>query len=56
VLEVTNDGVDGAPSTPAGMGLRLAGFEALQAGGLLEFGAREHGRWQVRLVVPFDEQ
>jgi signal transduction histidine kinase len=56
VLEVTNDGVDGAPTTPAGMGLRLAGFEALQAGGLLEFGAREHGRWQVRLVVPFEDQ
>ena len=37
------------------MGLRLAGFEALQAGGLLEFGAREHDRWQVRLVVPFEE-
>jgi hypothetical protein len=34
------------------MGLRLAGFEALQAGGLLEFGARDGDRWQVRLVVP----
>jgi signal transduction histidine kinase len=65
VLEVTNDGVesaaggdDGVESAAAGaagMGLRLAGFEALQAGGLLEFGAREQGRWQVRLVVPFDE-
>jgi signal transduction histidine kinase len=55
VLEVTNDGVERAADGAAGMGLRLAGFEALQAGGLLEFGAREHGRWQVRLVVPFDE-
>jgi signal transduction histidine kinase len=54
VLEVTNDGVRGKPSI-AGMGLRLAGFEALQAGGLLEFGAREGDRWQVRLVVPHDE-
>jgi signal transduction histidine kinase len=55
VLEVTNDGVDGRPAGIAGMGLRLAGFEALQAGGLLEFGAREGDRWQVRLVVPHDD-
>ncbi len=54
VLEVTNDGVE-ASAGPAGMGLRLAGFEALQAGGLLEFGAREGDRWQVRLVVPYEE-
>jgi signal transduction histidine kinase len=54
VLEVTNDGV-GESAGPAGMGLRLAGFEALQAGGLLEFGARDQGRWQVRLVVPYEE-
>ena len=55
VLEVTNDGVTPDEGGQAGMGLRLAGFEALQAGGLLEFGAREGGRWQVRLVVPFEE-
>ena len=54
VLEVTNDGVHDAGAS-AGMGLRLAGFEALQAGGLLEFGARDAGRWQVRLVVPYEE-
>jgi signal transduction histidine kinase len=52
VLEVTNDGAEGEPAGIAGMGLRLAGFEALQAGGLLEFGARAGGKWQVRLVVP----
>ncbi|MGA2469717.1 MAG: GAF domain-containing protein [Solirubrobacteraceae bacterium] len=52
VLEVTNNGVSGSAGI-AGMGLRLAGFEALQAGGLLEFGAREDDRWQVRLVVPY---
>ncbi len=51
VLEVTNDGVHGHPGV-AGMGLRLAGFEALQHGGLLEFGARDGDLWQVRLVVP----
>ncbi|HTW42892.1 MAG TPA: hypothetical protein VMD79_11305 [Solirubrobacteraceae bacterium] len=55
VLEVTNDGVRDGGDGPAGMGLRLAGFEALQAGGLLEFGPRDAGRWQVRLVVPFEE-
>jgi signal transduction histidine kinase len=55
VLEVTNDGVQSVADGDTGMGLRLAGFEALQAGGLLEFGAREHGRWQVRLVVPLGE-
>ncbi|MGA2007349.1 MAG: hypothetical protein ABSH27_07290 [Solirubrobacteraceae bacterium] len=54
VLEVTNDGVRGS-GEPAGMGLRLAGFEALQAGGLLEFGARDSDRWQVRLVVPYEQ-
>jgi signal transduction histidine kinase len=54
VLEVTNDGVQ-EPAEPAGMGLRLAGFEALQAGGLLEFGARDSDHWQVRLVVPYEE-
>jgi len=54
VLEITNDGVRSGDE-PAGMGLRLAGFEALQAGGLLEFGAREGDRWQVRLVVPYEE-
>ncbi len=36
----------------AGMGLRLAAFEALQHGGVVEFGAPEDGRWRVRLVVP----
>ena len=52
VLEVTNDGVTPDGAGRPGWGLRLAGFEALQAGGLLEFGAREQDRWQVRLVVP----
>jgi signal transduction histidine kinase len=55
VLEVTNDGVPETAGGPAGMGLRLAGFEALRAGGLLEFGARDGDRWQVRLVVPYEE-
>jgi signal transduction histidine kinase len=56
VIEVCNDGV--APRQDAGrnggMGLRLAAFEALQHGGVLEFGARGRDEWQVRLTVPVD--
>jgi signal transduction histidine kinase len=54
VLEVVNDGVTGGRHRP-GIGLRLAALEAVQSGGVLEFGEREPGRWQVRLVVPRDE-
>ena len=53
-LEVRNDGV-GPGARGAGMGLRLAAFEALQHGGVVEFGAPEPGRWRVRLVVPQSE-
>jgi signal transduction histidine kinase len=53
VLEIFNDGVRDAVRRP-GIGLRLAGFEALQSGGVVESGAREPGTWQVRLVVPAD--
>jgi signal transduction histidine kinase len=55
VLEVANDGVvsDGRRRRAA-MGLRLAALEALQSGGVVEFGEREPGTWQVRLVVPVD--
>jgi len=54
ILEVANDGIrpNGTPST--GMGLRLAAFEALHAGGFVEFGEHE-GIWKVRLVVPIDD-
>jgi len=52
VLEVANDGVSEGSRHRAGMGLRLAALEALQSGGVVEFGAREAGSWQVRLVVP----
>jgi signal transduction histidine kinase len=54
VMEVSNDGVHGRPRTVSGMGLRLAGLEALQVGGLVEFGEREPGVWRVRLAVPHD--
>ncbi len=50
-LEIRNDGV-GSGSRGTGMGLRLAAFEALQHGGMVEFGAPEPGLWRVRLVVP----
>jgi signal transduction histidine kinase len=56
-LEVVNDGVARGRRrrAQAGMGLRLAALEALGAGGVIEFGAREPGTWQVRLVVPVEE-
>jgi signal transduction histidine kinase len=50
-MEVVNDGVTKARRRP-GMGLRLAALEALQSNGVIEFGEREPGAWQVRLVVP----
>ncbi len=53
VLEVENDGVgEGRHLGLPGAGLRIAALEALQAGGLLEFGQRGPGTWQVRLAVP----
>jgi signal transduction histidine kinase len=55
VLEVANDGVAGR-SRQAGLGLRRAALEALHSGGVVEFGEREPGTWQVRLVVPADAE
>jgi signal transduction histidine kinase len=52
VLEVRNDGAHLHSSGSGGMGLRLATLEALQYGGVLEYGESEPGAWQVRLVVP----
>jgi signal transduction histidine kinase len=56
-LEIVNNGVPRGRRrrAQAGMGLRLAALEALGAGGVIEFGAREPGTWQVRLVVPVQE-
>lgn len=54
VLDVVNDGVARGQHRP-GIGLRLAALETVQSGGVLEFGEREPGTWQVRLVVPCDE-
>jgi signal transduction histidine kinase len=52
VLEVRNDGADQHNGGRGGVGLRLATLEALQQGGVLEYGEQEPGSWQVRLVVP----
>jgi signal transduction histidine kinase len=52
-LEIRNDGVR-TGQRGAGMGLRLAAFEALQHGGMVEFGATEDAGWRVRLVVPLE--
>jgi signal transduction histidine kinase len=52
-LEVRNDGAGADVDTgEAGMGLRLAAFEALQHGGMVEFGPAGAGCWRVKLVVP----
>ncbi len=52
-LEVRNDGAQSAPRGPgAGMGLKLAALDALQRGGVVEFGPGQAGEWRVRLVVP----
>ena len=58
-LEVRNDGV--RPRTAVdderrGMGLRLAGFEALQHGGVVESGPVGRAAWRVRLVVPLGQE
>jgi signal transduction histidine kinase len=52
-LEVRNDGVDGGPPAAGsgGMGLRLAAFEALQHGGVIESGPVDEDGWRVRLLV-----
>jgi hypothetical protein len=52
---VLNDGVVSGQRHQPGMGLRLAALEALQSGGVVEFGERRPGMWQVRLVVPYGE-
>jgi nitrate/nitrite-specific signal transduction histidine kinase len=53
-LEVRNDGAH-TGARDAGMGLRLAAFEALQQRGVLEFGPTGDNGWRVRLVVPLEQ-
>jgi len=52
VLEVRNQTASRRDGQPRGIGLRLAALEALQHGGVLEYGQPSPGTWQVRLVVP----
>jgi signal transduction histidine kinase len=54
-LELRNDGVRHA-ARGAGIGLRLAAFEALQHGGVVEFGPSGEQQWRVRLVVPLEQE
>jgi signal transduction histidine kinase len=54
-LEITNDGVGPAQRGGAGMGLRIAAFEALQHGASLTFGPTGSDAWHVRLVLPRPE-
>jgi signal transduction histidine kinase len=50
-IEVRNDGTGARPGPGSGLGLRLAAYESMQRGGMLEFGP-EAGGWRVRLVLP----
>jgi signal transduction histidine kinase len=52
-MEVRNDGATASPPAAGsgGMGLRLAAFEALQYGGVVESGPVDEDGWRVRLVV-----
>jgi signal transduction histidine kinase len=54
-LEIVNDGVGAAQRGGAGMGLRIAAFEALQHGASLTFGPAGAEHWHVRLVLPRPE-
>lgn len=57
-LEIRNDGVAGGRSDGSdrsmGMGLRLAAFDAIQNGGVLEFGPDGASGWRVRLYLPVE--
>jgi signal transduction histidine kinase len=56
VLEVVNDGVPDRRRGRTGMGLRLAAVQALEHGGIIEFGPLEPDRWRVRLAVPLEDE
>ena len=54
-LEVRNDGLGRSDPAPgSGLGLRLAAYEALQRGGMLEFGP-EGEEWRIRLLLPISD-
>ncbi len=43
------------PGAGSGLGLRLAAYESMQRGGMLEFGP-EDDEWRVRLVLPAERR
>ncbi len=51
-LEIVNDGVGPGTIRSAGLGLRLAAFDALDHRGVVEFGPLGGERWRVRLLIP----
>ncbi|HMJ37020.1 MAG TPA: hypothetical protein VK501_24155 [Baekduia sp.] len=51
-IAVVNDGVGPGAPAGAGVGLRLAAFEALNFGAAVDFGRTPPDRWHVRLVLP----
>jgi signal transduction histidine kinase len=55
-LEVRNDGALPTSNGARGarMGLRLAALEAIQNGGMVEFGPVGRDEWRVRLVLPLE--
>jgi signal transduction histidine kinase len=54
-LEVRNDGLGRTDPAPgSGLGLKLAAYEALQRGGMLEFGP-EGDEWRIRLLLPISD-
>ncbi|HEV7754182.1 MAG TPA: hypothetical protein VGO71_21705, partial [Baekduia sp.] len=51
-IDVVNDGVGPGAPAGAGVGLRLAAFEALHHGAAVDYGRTPPDRWHVRLVLP----
>jgi signal transduction histidine kinase len=51
-IGVVNDGVGPDAPAGAGVGLRLAAFEALNLGAAVDFGRTPPDRWHVRLMLP----
>lgn len=51
-VAIVNDGVGPDAPAGAGVGLRLAAFEALEFGAAVDFGRTPPDRWHVRLMLP----
>ncbi|WP_210491975.1 GAF domain-containing protein [Patulibacter sp. SYSU D01012] len=55
-MTIDSDGARRGDAGHTGLGLRLAAVEALQVGGLLEFGSRGENEWRVRLLLPATDE